>query len=291
MRHHRARRIATALALATTVTATTLALAGTGASAATSTTVSAAGASARAPLAARSPEDRIGFTRQVTMNVAFGMRPRRHRHDVRRATREADVIGWQEINRESQTRAIDQLGGWGTYWAGGRRPDGGVWRYPTNTSPISWRRSMWSFVRGETRLASREIRNVVRARYLTFVVLQHKASGERIIRWNIHFVPNAMNSARVRKKGARRAAWHRQARTVKAFLDQYRGRGHAAIIGGGDINWRTKFAGNRVSYDTHHKRIDYLTHVWSPRVKAAEPRFYAMNSDHDKVRVGYTLYR
>lgn len=254
---------------------------------------SAAGASTRAADARLLSTGAAGsgtvVTRNVTMNVAFGMGPRRQRRDILRSTHDADVIGWQEINRDAQLAAIDNLEGWETRWFGGRRPDGSVWRHPRNTNPISWRTDTWTFERRMQWLASREIRNVVRDRYLTAVVLRHNETGERVLRWNIHFVPNAMNSSRVRKKAARRKAWRQQARTVQRFVDKYRDAGYAAIIGGGDINWRASFAGQRLSYDTDHQRIDYLTHAWSPRVSASEPGFTPMNSDHDKVRVDYTI--
>lgn len=233
----------------------------------------------------------VAWTRQVTMNVRFGLRPRRQRQDIRRATRRADVVGWQEINRVAQTRAIQRLRGWSTYWPSGLRPDGDVWRTAENTNPISWRRRVWRLDRGGTWLTSREIAGVVRARHLTFVVLRHRTSGREIVRWNVHFVPNAMNDAPASRKARRRTEWRRAARRTALFVDRASGWGHDAVLGGGDINWRARFIGNRASYDTSHRRIDYLTHVRSRRVEAGAPRFFSAHSDHDRVRVGYVLSR
>lgn len=234
---------------------------------------------------------RVGFTRQVTMNVAYAMTRARQRRDIRRTAQKADVIGWQEINRRAQTRAIGNLEGWDTYWPGGLRSDGQVGGYAVNSAPISWRRSRWDFVRGGARLASDEIPGICRDRYLTFVVLLHRESGETILRWNVHFVPNALNKKKVRRKQQRKVAWYQAARTVKDFLDEHGDRGFAAVIGGGDINGRKAFVGDRVSYDTDHRGVDYLTHIPSYRVRAWRPRFIQMNSDHEKVRVAYTLFR
>lgn len=284
MRRTRLPRRAIALALATAVAAGTLAVATSGSAAA-----GAGAATSSAGHAGRG--ERFVHTRQVTMNVRFGMRPRRQRQDIRRATDRADVIGWQEINRVAQTRAIQGLRGWSTYWPGGTRPDGDAWRNAENTNPISWRRRAWRLDRGSTWLASREIEDVTRERYLTFVVLEHRRSGEKIVRWNVHFVPNAWNSTRVRHKAARRTEWRRAARRTRVFVDRATGWGHAAVLGGGDINWRSRFVGDRVAYDTDHQRIDYLTHVPGALVVAGEPEFREANSDHDRVRVGYSLYR
>ncbi len=234
---------------------------------------------------------RVGFTRQVTMNVAYAMTRARQRRDIRRTTHKADVIGWQEINRRAQTRAIAHLEGWETYWPGGLRSDGQVRGYAVNSVPISWRRSRWAFDRGGARLASDEIPGVCRDRYLTFVVLRHRRSGETILRWNVHFVPNALNKKKVRRKHQRKVAWYQAARTVKDFLDEHGDRRFAAVIGGGDINGRKAFVGDRVSYDTDHRGVDYLTHIPSYLVRAWRPRFIQMNSDHDQVRVAYTLFR
>ncbi len=287
-------RIVTVLAVVAAVGAGTLSVTSTGAAADDASSArEQQSTSDEAPVARRRSKKRrpAGFTRQVTMNVAFDMRAARQRRDIRRAARNADVIGWQEITRWSQTRAIGRLKGWGTYWPGGFRRDGRVWRGSINASPISWRWSVWKLIHSGTRLASREVPGVCRDRYLTFVVLQHRGSGKKILRWNIHFVPDAMNSKHARLKSRRRAAWRRQQRTVTRLLDRVAKWHYAAVIGGGDINWRSRFAGNRVSYDTNHKRIDYLTHVPGKRVRAWRPKFTEMNSDHDKVRVAYSLYR
>lgn len=234
---------------------------------------------------------RLALTRQVTANVAFDLSAGRQRADVLTAVRGADVVGWQEITTRAQVGAITDLRGWSTYWPGGWRRDGKVSLESVNANPISWRTGTWRRVSAGHRLASLAIPGVCRDRHLSWVVLQHRRSGVRVLRWNIHFVPAAWVDRAVSFKAMRQAAWTRQAQVVASLLAAHSRAGHAAVIGGGDVNRRAAFLGDRVVYDTGHDHIDYLTHVPSARVYAYGPVRAEMNSDHDKLSVTYAIHR
>ncbi|NYG55669.1 hypothetical protein [Nocardioides perillae] len=234
---------------------------------------------------------RLALTRQVSANVAFDLSAARQREDVRTAVRGADVVGWQEISTRAQVGAINGQRGWSTYWPGGRRRDGRIALSPMNSNPISWRRDTWTLVSANRRLASLAIPGVCRDRHLSWVVLQHRRSGVRVLRWNIHFVPAAWVDRRVSFKALRQAAWNRQARVLAALVAAGTRDGHAAVIGGGDVNRRAAFLGDRVVYDSGHDHIDYLVHAPSPRVAALPAARAPMNSDHDKLTVTYSIHR
>lgn len=234
-----------------------------------------------------------GGTWQATANIAFDMRAENQRADIAKVGNNADVIGWQEITTANQQQAILKLKekGFRTYFPGGRRPDGTLTLAPANSNPISWKRWKWELIDKGTVLTSREIKNVCRDRYASWVILKNKRTGVKISRWNLHFVPGAWNPGTRFQRSQQtelQTAWLAQQAKVTKLIGELQLRS-ASVIGGGDINNRGEFLGALFAYDLGTNQIDMLTHTLSRRVTPVKTKWLELNSDHDAGLVKYSL--
>jgi hypothetical protein len=159
-----------------------------------------------------------------------------------------------------------------------------------NLSPISWRNDIWQLIDRGTRLGTPAVYNICRDRYVSWVVLRNRTTGQTIARWNTHFVPNAWAPYHVSRLGARRAAWHRQARVTTQVIRELRDLGYL-VVGGGDVNRHySQFLGDLVAYDTDGSRFDYLTHVPDWRLVSGSGYSAPLYSDHDAAVVPYWIH-
>lgn len=143
-----------------------------------------------------------GKTKFSTVNINVKSNPPMSQdkvlHDVKRAAAAGDIIGWNEIstvkgpNGDRYFDAIKSLGkDWGHYM-----PKHGNYRIP---NPISWKKKEWDLVdsgfrRTHKNGASAGHTNVSPARYVTWVKLKNKKTGDTIIRMNTHLISGAWNS-------------------------------------------------------------------------------------------------
>lgn len=229
--------------------------------------------------------------RTVSLNVKSNpvMSQRAVVHDVKKAAREGGLIGWNEIGPDRYFAAIKKLGpDWGHYMP----HDGGL-RIP---NPISWKEKVWKkedagFLRTHDGLAK-----VSPHRYITWVKLKHRASGQEIVRVNTHLVSGAWSKPRATTEW-RRDQWHEHMDDLKKLVSRFERQGLTVVIGGDFNRDSYKVLGDRVAYDnklhvgTHgHSTLDYMMHTRSDALKRLGghvERGFA--SDHDAVVVRYGL--
>ncbi len=213
-------------------------------------------------------------------------------HDVRKAARQADLIGWNEIAPGRYARAIKDLGpDWGHYM-----PMDGNHRIP---NPISWRKKEWSRISGGFEKVANRKAGVAPSTYITWAKLQHKATDQKVVRINTHVVSGAFGNT-APNRGARQALWHKHIKMLEKRIAKFKKQGYEVIVGGDFNRNRYKVLGDKVGYDngawtgTHggprSAMFDYLMHVRSPELKSVMgvvDRGY--RSDHDAVVAGYKL--
>lgn len=213
-------------------------------------------------------------------------------HDVRKAARQADLIGWNEIAPGRYAKAIKDLGpGWGHYM-----PMDGKHRIP---NPISWRKKEWSRISGGFQKVANRKEGVAPSTYITWAKLKHKATDQKVVRINTHVVSGAFGNT-APNRGARQALWHKHIKMLEKRIAQFKKQGYEVVVGGDFNRNRYKVLGDKVGYDngawtgTHggprSAMFDYLMHVRSPELKnvmGVVDRGY--RSDHDAVVAGYKL--
>jgi len=231
--------------------------------------------------------------RTVSINVKNNptMPQRQVVHDVRRAAHAGGLIGWQEIGPGRYFDAIKKLGpGWGHYMP----HDGGL-HIP---NPISWKKSVWKkedagFLRTHHGKAK-----VSPNRYITWVKLKNRATGETVVRVNTHLVSGAWGEHKPTTEW-RRAMWKQHMEKLDGLVDRFKKQGLPVIIGG-DFN-RDSFEvmGRRVVYDnklnvgTHGgSTLDYVMHTRDPQLhRRGRHVQHGYASDHDAVVARYRLIR
>lgn len=246
-----------------------------------------------------------GKTKFSTVNINVKSNPPMSQdkvlHDVKRAAAAGDIIGWNEIstvkgpNGDRYFDAIKSLGkDWGHYM-----PKHGNYRIP---NPISWKKKEWDLVdsgfrRTHKNGASAGHTNVSPARYVTWVKLKNKKTGDTIIRMNTHLISGAWNSKNNKAKEWRKDMWAVHMRKMGNMVSKFERSGLPVIIGGDFNRDSYKLFGNRVKYDndlhvgTHGaSTLDYVMHTRNKDLKRTGgtiQRGYA--SDHDAVKVNYQL--
>jgi hypothetical protein len=147
----------------------------------------------------------------------------------------ADVIGWQEVDTKSGRAKFRNLAGYHSYIPAGA----------AGADPISWRTSKFKLLHKHSLMAHGGLKGVSPNRYVNDVVLQHRATGQRIVIVNTHFVSGAW-------KHQAPAAWRTsmwnihlaklRTRIAKLLPHQY------PVFLGGDMNnpKRVKIAGMRM---------------------------------------------
>lgn len=211
-------------------------------------------------------------------------------HDIRKASHEAGLIGWNEIGPARYFDAVRSLGpDWGHYMP----KDGGL-HIP---NPISWKKSVWQkedagFVRTHHGLAK-----VSPNRYITWVKLKHRASNQEVVRINTHLVSGAFSHGHRPTTEWRQHQWHVHMQKLEKLVHHFESQGLRVIVGG-DFN-RDSFQvlGKQVAYDnklnvgTHGRSTyDYLMHTRHSGLKRVGGRVQrGFASDHDAVVARYAL--
>lgn len=214
-------------------------------------------------------------------------------HDVKLAASQADLIGWQEIAPARYRQAIKDLGPkWGHYM-----PRDGKIAIPT---PISWDKEKWKKVdAGFTRTHNGKAR-VSPHRYITWVKLKDKETGQEVVRINTHLVSGAWSKPKP-TTAWRRAMWTIHMNKLENLVERFQKKGLNVVVGGDFNRDGYKVLGNKVKYDnnlnvgTHggpgSSTLDIVMHSSKNKVLEKEggriARGYA--SDHDAVIVKYSL--
>lgn len=246
-----------------------------------------------------------GKTKFTTVNINVKSNPPMSQaqvtHDVRRAAAAGDIIGWNEIDmvagkngKKTDDRYFDALKALGPKW-GHYMPKDGNLRIP---NPISWNKEKWSQVGdGGFRRTHHGKGGVSPNRYITWVKLKNKETGETLIRMNTHLVSGAWSPKKKPEKEWRQDMWKTHMRKMKQVVSRFERSGMPVIIGGDFNRDSYKVLGNKVKYDnklnvgTHGaSTLDYVMHTPHAELKRTGGRIqgdYA--SDHDAVVVTYQL--
>ena len=211
-------------------------------------------------------------------------------HDVHEASKQGSVIGWNEIGPDRYFDAIKSLGpDWGHYM-----PMHGHERIP---DPISWKKSEWK-LEDEGYLKTHNGKAKISPnRYVTWVKLQNRETGQSIIRMNTHVVSGAWNQAHTASDPWRQEMWGVHMDKMKHLIGKLEQQGCPIIVGGDFNRNHYKVLGNEVKYDNNIRvgthggaTLDYLMHTPSKDLKAEGFKIDKnTRSDHDAVIVKYEI--
>lgn len=212
------------------------------------------------------------------------------RHDVREASHEAGLIGWQEITARGGNyfEEIRKLGpGWSHYMP----HDGGL-RIP---NPISWNNKVWKKTDSDFIRTHRGLHDVSPNRYITWVRLKNQKTGKEIVRVNTHLVSGAFSGKPHHQW--RLDNWKSHMNQLDALVKKFERQGLDVIVGGDFNRDSTKVLGDHMVYDnklhvgTHGKStLDYLMHNRHGDLKRTGSHVHHdFFSDHDAVVAAYTL--
>jgi hypothetical protein len=205
--------------------------------------------------------------------------------DVKLTAKEAGIICWQEIGPDRYEKAVEGLG---TRWSHFFGTVGDI------DNPISWRDRQWNLVKsGQVKLHDGKAK-LSKTKWLSWVKLEHKKTGARIIVHNWHYINGAFNNEVNPQEALRLPTWkqdnavHRE--LVRGWIDQ-----GLPIIGGGDANRRhghdlgpllgKTLAGKKVRYPVSDRSIDVIVVIngenWSWEVDDKNGETMpGRNSDH-----------
>lgn len=251
---------------------------------------SSGSAGSTVPRGRRGNSDDSQFT---TLNVNIKSRPAMPQNkvvaDVRKAAKNADLIGWNEISLDRYRDAIKDLGPeWGHYM-----PKDG--KYPIS-NPISYKKDEWKMLKGGFQKTHDGAYGICPDRYITWAKLKHKGSGEKIVRINTHTVAGAFS------KGAshadwRRKSWNTHMGKLSNMVKKFESQGYKVIIAGDMNKDSSKVLGNQVKYDNKLNQsttdggstLDYLMHTGNGLQTQNAGVLGGFNSDHHAVYGTYNL--
>lgn len=229
-------------------------------------------------------------TRHVSANIQYvpKMRLDDAAEDLGTVTSHAGVVGWQEIGRDYR-RLLRAVDGWATYWPGGR-----LFSRAANSIPISWRTRRFDKIASGRRRTHGGRPKVTPARFITWVLLENRKTGERHWRVNTHYVSKAWST-----HPERRPLWEthdrKLAETVRMLLAEH---GPNGVITG-DFNrgigsprlnemLSAQPRADRADRGHVHHGIDHL-YVFG-RATTSSFGHFGLHSDHDAVllRVDFT---
>jgi len=206
-------------------------------------------------------------------------------HDVRRAARSGDIIGWQEIGPERYRQAIRDLPGFDHFMPKGLQ------------TPISWKSKDWKLLdSGVERMHGGEAK-ISPNRNVAWVKLKNKETGETMIHMNTHLVSGAWNSKQQASDPWRKAMWNQHIEKMGRLIERFERQGHPVTITGDFNRNHFKAFGNQVAYDsnihvgTHGgSTLDYVMHARNEALKKLSTRVDDhFASDHNAVVVRYDL--
>lgn len=209
-------------------------------------------------------------------------------HDVRKAAVAGDLIGWNEIAPKSYFAAIKALGpGWAHYM-----PSPNVVQ-----TPISWKKSKFKKLDAGVVKMHHGLAGVSPNRYVTWVRLQDRKTGQTIVRMNTHTVSGAFSNKHQSHRDWRVEHWQEHIQKLEKLIQKFSAKGDTVIVGGDFNRNHYPVLGKNVKYDTSLKEgthgsatLDYLMHAPDKSIKTVRGRVLrGFNSDHDAVVVKYRL--
>jgi hypothetical protein len=202
-------------------------------------------------------------------------------HDVQHAASLADVVLWQEIIPKRYKRAVRDL-------------DRTVWQteHLDTEVPISFRKDIWSLVKGNIVPLHHGRALTSPNRDLTWVKLRHNISHDEIVFVNTHYVSGAWNHKRRLHKAWRQMMWKRSWNIQHIFtlsMDD------EPIIGGGDFNRLTlePFVATQDEVWAPSTSIDHIYTIPTRALKIVviERRKNSNNfTDHDFRYIRYNMH-
>lgn len=242
----------------------------------------------------RPSNSKPGDDKFTTLNVNIKSRPAMPQkavlHDVRKAAKNADLIGWNEISLPRYRDAIKSLGpGWGHYM-----PKDG--KYPIS-NPISYRKDEWKMEKGGFLKTHEGAHGIVPDRYITWAKLRHRGSEEKIVRINTHTVPGAFNKS-TSHNAWRRSSWNTHMSKLSNLVKKFEKQGYKVVIGGDFNKDSHKVLGNQVNYANGLNKpttdggstLDYLMHTRTQGLRNLNGGVLdGFRSDHHAVLGTYRL--
>ncbi|MFP2905158.1 peptidoglycan-binding protein [Pyxidicoccus sp. 3LFB2] len=235
-----------------------------------------------------------GTFRTVTANIKSNplMPQDKVIHDVRKAAAQGDLIGWQEIAPSRYFDAIKDLGkDWGHYM-----PRDGKQRIPI---PISWKKSEWDLQDAGFKRTHKGEAKVSPHRYISWVKLKHKETGENVVRINTHLISGAWTKSKLDRPSTpwRQDMWKKHMDQLDDMVERFEKKGHKVVVGGDFNRNHYKVLGNDVVYDnklhvgTHgSSTLDYLMHTRDPELKHVRTKYERdLHTDHDAIVATYQL--
>ncbi len=206
-------------------------------------------------------------------------------HDVRRAAKTGEIIGWQEIAPERYRDAIRHLPGFNHFMPKGLQ------------TPISWKSSEFKLLDSGVEHMHGGRAGVSPNRSVAWVKLKNKETGETMIHMNTHLVSGAWNSKVQATDPWRQQMWHQHMEKMGKLVERFEKQGHPVTITGDFNRNHFKVFGKKVAYDsgihagTHgSSTLDYVMHTRNEALKKLSSRVDDhFASDHNAVVVRYDI--
>lgn len=212
--------------------------------------------------------EKSGTLRFMTQNVqARPLMPQTDvEEDVAIAARQAHVVAWQEIGPARYKRAVAALDPtvWDTMWAGN-------FQERWFDSPISYRSALFERHDGGSFQLHGPLGSGGVRRQFTWLVLDHKNTGARLLVTDKHYVAGAWNDSPKPDKDQRKGWWRDDRDTELKWLAAYIDRhpNHPIVMlgdyngaiapGGGQADeWPQKISGRRFHHLVSPKSIDQV---------------------------------
>jgi Putative peptidoglycan binding domain len=231
--------------------------------------------------------DGQGVFKVVSMNVKSNPEMSQDKvvHDVRRAAKSGDIIGWQEIGPERYRDAIRALPGFDHFMPKGLE------------TPISWRSKDWKLLDSGVEQMHEGRKGVSPHRTVAWVKLKNKETGKTVVHMNTHLVSGAWNSKQQATDPWRQKMWSRHIDEMGRLIERFEKKGHPVTISGDFNRNHFKVFGIKVAYDsglragTHGgATLDYVMHTRHEALKKLSNRVDDhFESDHNAVIVRYDL--
>lgn len=163
--------------------------------------------------------DRTGRFRVITQNVRALplMNQELVRHDIELTAGQADIVGWQEIGPDYYKKILESLPReqWETFWGKGHAHDRQF------DSPISWRRDLWKKIDGGAWELHPPHAKISVRRFYTWIVLEHRGTGARMLVTNKHYIAGAWNDEEKPFKELRPQMWREGIKKEVQWLENF----------------------------------------------------------------------
>jgi len=223
----------------------------------------------------------------VSMNVKSNpeMPQAQVRHDVQRAAKTGDIIGWQEIGPQRYKDAIRDLKGFNTFMPPGLQ------------TPISWNTDKFKLLDSGVKKMHGGLAGVSPHRQVAWVKLKNRETGQVMIHMNTHLVSGAWNSKQQPTDPWRQKMWRKHISQMKDMVERFEKQGFPVTISGDFNRNHFRVLGDQVKYDsglhanTHGRStLDYVMHTPHRELQKLGTRTdNRYHSDHNAVIVRYDI--